>query len=275
MFQPEVRGVVTERKQKVVFAIVPRAVKRPSLRDQALVLVDGWLRHLQRGISIRDFVDVVLDRAFRRKRNAAEMRPGQHRRIHQRGQRYLLEIDLACRFTGHRQCGAELPASGQLQRRNDRNIVSVLSWHIHIKHHLVPAQHVELRSCRSAGRKTFRRRRHYQVQRCFQRAHALGHSDVKFVHLVQIAPPLQPLPVGKELHAGQVSDWSGRPMFAGNPFGKNQLHLARGHRNLQLRMQDFFRRVRGIDHELDGLCWRARSGLRLSLLRECGKRDQA
>jgi hypothetical protein len=42
-------------------------------------------------------------------------------------------------------------------------------------------------------------------------------------------------------------------MLAWNPFGKNQLSVTGRYRNLHLRMQDFFRRVCGIDSQLDGL----------------------
>ncbi len=96
------------------------------------------------------------------------------------------------------------------------------------------------------------------------------------VHFVQIAPPAQSLSVSEELQPCEISDGAGWTMLAGNPLGKNQLDVTSRHRNLQLRMQDFFWRVRGVHHELDRLRRRRVCGrLRLALLRERGKRAQA
>ncbi len=115
VFKTEVRRMVAQGQEEMIFAIMPRPVERSGFGDQALVLVDGRLRHLQCRFAVGHFVNVVLDRALRRERNAAEVRPGQHWRIHQRGQRHLLEIDLARGLARHGQRRSKMPARRQLQ----------------------------------------------------------------------------------------------------------------------------------------------------------------
>src|SRR5215472_19079035 len=116
MLQPEVRGVVAQRQQKVILAVVSRAKQGSCLSNEPLVVVDGVSGKLQSGFAVRRGVDVMLDRSLGREWSAAEMCAGQDRRVHERGERNGLESGFVAVFAGNDQGRIVMPARGQLER---------------------------------------------------------------------------------------------------------------------------------------------------------------
>src|SRR5215471_18444913 len=81
VLKTEMGHVITQGEQKVVLAVVTRAVERAGFGHQSLVFIDGLLGHLQRGIAIGSDVNKVLNWPFRGKWNAAEVFAGEHWRV--------------------------------------------------------------------------------------------------------------------------------------------------------------------------------------------------
>ena len=98
VLQPEMRGMVAEGQQKVVITVMACLEERSGFGDQTLVMINGFLRHLQRSVAVGSFINIVLNRTVRRKRDSPEVCAGEDWRINQSGQRYLLEIDLSTIF---------------------------------------------------------------------------------------------------------------------------------------------------------------------------------
>lgn len=158
-------------------------------------------------------------------------------------------MDLAARFALHRQSRSVVPARGEFGGSRHLHVVARLP--LGIQHHLVPAQQIQLRGRGSAGRETFRRRRHHQVEADAQRVRARGNVQVKSKHIVEITMPPQPPFACIELKPGEIGDRSGGTVLSGNPLGIDQRQVSRRDRNPQFGAQNLLRRPRGVDHQLD------------------------
>ncbi len=143
MFEAEMRNLIAQRQQEVILTVVARRIERAGFRHQPLVVGNGIGRNVEGGVTVGGDIEEMLNRAFGGQRNAAEMPPGQHRRIHQRGQRSVTEADLPAVLVVDGQGGAVVPAFRNLQRRGERNIIRMMT--AGIQQQLVPAHHVELR----------------------------------------------------------------------------------------------------------------------------------
>ncbi len=71
------------------------------------------------------------------------------------------------------------------------------------------------------------------------------------VHVDFIAPPGNLLAIGADEEAGQVVDWTGGAMVAGNPLRIFELQRAGGDGNGLVRVQDVSRRVAEIHMQHD------------------------
>ena len=96
MFQSEMRHMIAQRQQKVVIVVMPRAKKQSRLLHQVAKVLPNFFRSIEGSSAVRRKID-FRRRIFarRRQRHNFHKFPGDDRTIHQHGQRYRSEMNVA------------------------------------------------------------------------------------------------------------------------------------------------------------------------------------
>ncbi len=154
--------------------------------------------------------------AGRSKIHRAVIDSGLHGRIDQRSERRRFEENFITRFAIDRQ-SCPVPPSGRYLEV--RLVVELIGRRVlRIKQELVPAQHGQLRSAGTAGRKSAALRGQDVLNGDIQRRNARGNVQMELVHVDVIPAPRNGLAICRDLDAGQVFDRTSGAMLSGNPF---------------------------------------------------------
>ena len=116
VLQSEVRHVIAQRVKEVIAPVVARAEERAGFLHQVLEMADQLGAGLQRAVAIGRHVQVVRSALLAAQFERLVMGAGRDGRIHHRGQRRRLELDLVAALALDRQRGAVAPAAGHRQR---------------------------------------------------------------------------------------------------------------------------------------------------------------
>ena len=110
MLEADAAHVVAEGQQEVIVIVVVRAVEFVGLLHESAVRFELLRLDLQQIRAVGHDVQMNRRGAARVEVQALEIASGEHRRIHQRVERYRLERGNAGAACGGLQCSRELPA---------------------------------------------------------------------------------------------------------------------------------------------------------------------
>ena len=253
---------VADRKEKIIAIVVMRIEKLLRLDRQVLVVLQFFRSNLEIGRLVGEDIEVHRIVRPRRQVQALEVDARIKRRVDQRIQRRLFELNQVAVLRFHVQRAGELPSLRQTQRSFEFDIPREVSRRI--EKHSVPGNVGELRG----NTTSFWIERGEVLEVYIQRLCILRHFDMECIHVHAVAHPGDAFAIRCDHKAGQFAHRIRWRMCPGKPLRVEQRNVAAFYRDCLMHIQHAICDVGGIDEQ------RNRAGIRRVSRRNNGRRQR-
>ncbi len=250
MLQAEVGGVIRQREEEIVVAVVPRPEEGAGLRDEGAVLRLELGTDRESRLAVGRDVEAVWGSAVGQG-DDAKILAREERRVHEGRQRHRRESETVGRRPGRAlQRRGPFPPLGQPDRRGEEDLVGLAFFGV--EEDRIPGNEREIRGGGGARRELsgFGGREVIDVR--LDRVGAGRDDELDAVHVEGVAFPRDGLPGCREPETREIGDRPGGSVFAGDPLRVEESQCSGRGRNHQLRVEDLARRFARVHLEDDG-----------------------